>query len=74
MIAASLAHYILNGDYVSLGIFGFPGLGFLGMSFAEKQKKNKKRAQRIRKFSGLFFMAAFAVFIYWLLVGKLNLF
>ena len=71
MAVASLINYYLNEDIISLGIFGFSGIAFINIGIAET-RKDKSSAARMRKFAGMFFFAAFAVFAYWLVVGKLK--
>ncbi len=71
MFIASLINYILNDDIISFGIFAFAGFGFISQGTAEYMKQDTTK-QRVRKLSGLFFVLAVLVFVYWLLAGKLH--
>ncbi len=72
MIIISVLNYLMNDDYVSLGIFVFLGLGFILLGI--KSKFEKTKATRINKYAMTFFFGAFAIFIYWIAAVKFHLF
>lgn len=71
MIITSVVNYLLNDDYISLGIFLFAGIGFIMLGFDDKQDKNKSK--RLQKYAGVFFAISLIIFMYWLLAGKLGI-
>lgn len=72
MIIFSVLNYIMNDDFVSLGIFVFLGMGFILLGI--NVKFEEINAKRIRKYAMTFFFGAAVIFIYWLAVVKFNLF
>ncbi|MCD6556705.1 MAG: hypothetical protein DRI94_01970 [Bacteroidetes bacterium] len=72
MIVISVLNYLMNDDFVSLGIFVFTGLGFLLIGI--KSKFNEAKAIRINKYARTFFFAAIVMVLYWLAVAKFHLF
>jgi len=71
MIISSGVNYFLSGDYVSLGIFLFSGLGFVMLGVSEFVQDGLK-LQRIKSGAMLFFALAIFVAFYWLLAGQLK--
>lgn len=72
MIILSIMNYFMNEDHVSLGIFIFSGIGFTLISI--KDKYEKRKSERIKKYSLTFFFAAVIIMVYWLIAGKFDLF
>jgi len=72
MILISVLNYIMNEDYVSLGIFVFAGLGFILLGI--KGRFDPLKAKRLNKYAMTFFFGAIVMILYWLAVAKFQLF
>jgi uncharacterized membrane protein HdeD (DUF308 family) len=71
MIIFSVLNYLMNDDYVSMGIFVFVGLGFILSGIAPRFEESK--AQRIKKYARTFFFGAAVILIYWLAAVKFQI-
>jgi len=72
MILISVLNYLMNEDYVSLGIFVFAGSGFVLLGI--KTKFDTVKAKRLNKYAMTFFFGAVVMVLYWLAVAKFHLF
>ncbi len=72
MIIISVLNYLMNDDYVSLGIFVFAGLGFVLLGIKTRFEEHK--AKRINKYAMTFFFGAAVMILYWLAVAKFHFF
>jgi predicted nucleic acid-binding Zn ribbon protein len=72
MIITSILNYQLNQDEVSMGIFVFAGIGFIFGGI--KDIFEDARRKRMQRFSMMFYFIAVVIFVYWLIIAKLNVF
>ncbi|PID88011.1 MAG: hypothetical protein CSB06_02800 [Bacteroidia bacterium] len=72
IILSGILNYVMNGDYVSLGILFFAGSGFVLLGI--KPKISGRNAERLNKYIRTAFFIALLILSYWFIFGYLKLF
>ena len=71
IILVSSGNFLMNDDYVSLGIFVFAGIGFILLSL--KNYFKKENSVRLEKYAKTFFFGAAIILVYWFIKVKLEI-
>jgi len=72
MSAVSALNYLMNKDFVSLGIFVFAGVGFVILGI--KPVLKPQNAVRAEKYAFTLFFGAAVILLYWIASVKMKLF
>jgi|GEM_PF-1847414 hypothetical protein len=72
MLIVSGINFLMNNDYVSLGIFISFGTGFI--LYGIKNKYSENQSKRINKYALTFLAGGVIIFLIWLLQAKFELF